>query len=157
GADALGQLLLGPADPDVDGKALAQEVDAALGDRLGDEHPDVRGTQRGAHGSASAKTRWAARSPSPASTGWPSASSARSSAATTASPGGVISPFCEAATTTSTPKRSIGRSRTPTEETASSTSSRSPQARRRAGTSATAPVEVSQWVVNTTSIAGSSA
>jgi hypothetical protein len=38
-ADALRELLVAPVDPDVDGEALAQHVDAGLGDLLLDENP----------------------------------------------------------------------------------------------------------------------
>ena len=73
---------------------------------------------------------------------------ARSETAAKASPGGVISAFCEPDTTTSTPQSSAASSTPPRLETASTTSS-APVGRTASAiacTSWTTPVEVSEWV-----------
>ena len=84
-------------------------------------------------------------------------SSARSETEANASPGGVMSAFCEPATTTSMPHSSCSQPRVaPRPETASTTSSapwrRATSASAR--TSCTIPVEVSDSVANTTSTPG---
>ena len=70
-----------------------------------------------------------------------------------AQPGGSISPFCEAASTTSAPMASIGRSITAREAIASTTRRAGwpaqSIARRTAATSWTRPVEVSIWTWST--------
>jgi hypothetical protein len=77
-ADALGQLLVAPVDPEVDVEALAQEVHAGVGELLLDE--DLVLLLELAHAAAgtpaSTNTRWAAPTPAPCSTSWPSWSSA---------------------------------------------------------------------------------
>ena len=73
-ADALGELLGGPVDAEVDVEVLAQEVDPRVGDLLLDEDLG-RGscTRSAAAGTpASRNTCWAAATPAPSSTSWPS-------------------------------------------------------------------------------------
>ena len=74
-ADALGELLVGPVDAEVDVEALAQEVDAGVGDLLLDEDLVLLAERRSRGGSgtpASRNTRCAAPTPAPCSTSWPS-------------------------------------------------------------------------------------
>jgi hypothetical protein len=77
-ADALRELLVGPVDAEVDVEALAQEVDAGVGDLLLDEEPVllVRSRSRRGRAPASKNTRCAAPTPRPCSTSWPSCESA---------------------------------------------------------------------------------
>ena len=49
-ADALGELLVGPVDAEVDVEALAQEVDAGVGELLLDEDPVLLGERRSRRG-----------------------------------------------------------------------------------------------------------
>ena len=81
---------------------------------------------------------------------------ARSFSATKARPGGHISPFCEPATTASTPQASIGHGTTPREDTVSTTSSVSVArvSPAYASMSSSTPVEVSLWVARTTRAPG---
>ncbi len=83
-ADALGELLVGPVDAEVDVEALAQEVDARVGELLLDEDLVLRREDADRHAAAtgtpaSRKTRCAAPTPEPCSTSWPSWSSTISS------------------------------------------------------------------------------
>ena len=75
-ADALGELLVVPVDADVDVEALAQQVDAGVGDLLLDEDAVAARSSTGAHAAAatpaSRNTRCAAPTPAPCSTSWPS-------------------------------------------------------------------------------------
>ena len=66
-------------------------------------------------------------------------------------PGGVISAFCEPETTTSRPHASVSHGTAPRLETASTTTSapRSFAAAASAWTSATTPVDVSEWTIQT--------
>ncbi len=81
----------------------------------------------------------------------PASCHARSETEAKASPGGVISAFCDPATTTSTPQASVASSTPPRLDTASTTSAapvgRSASAIAR--TSWTTPVDVSECVTNT--------
>ena len=79
--DARRELLVAPVRRDVDLEALAQERDARVGDLLGDEDLVLRlehGQPVGAAAGtpASPNTRWAAPTPAPCSTSWPSWESA---------------------------------------------------------------------------------
>ncbi len=75
----------------------------------------------------------------------------RSATDAIARPGGHISAFCEPERTTSTDQASVSSGTAPSEETASTTSTASPTAALSAWTSATTPVEVSDWVQKTIS------
>ena len=80
-------------------------------------------------------------------------SRARSLSAQNDSPGGIISPFCEAATTTSIPQSRIRSGSMPSEHTPSTTYragwSAASMAARMAARSVTAPLEVSVWTMHT--------
>src|SRR5262249_52662459 len=72
-ADALQQLVAAPVGAEIDVEALAQHVDARGGDLLRHEHAVRLGQRHAAAGTpASRNTRWAAPTPVPCSTSWPS-------------------------------------------------------------------------------------
>ncbi len=72
--DPLRQLLRRPPHPHIDLEPLTQQIDARIGDLLGDEDPVLLAEQAhaAARTPASRNTRWAAPTPAPWSTSWPS-------------------------------------------------------------------------------------
>ena len=111
----------------------------------------------GVNGRRAGLERLRASAPSRSSSAASSSVRARSHAAAetvaSESPGGVMSAFCEPATTTSRPHASVSSGTAPRLDTASTTTSApaSRATRASACTSATTPVDVSEWTRTTTS------